>query len=288
MQEYKDLEIGFIGQGYIGKNMADDYQARGYSVVRYSLEDEYINNKNKIKACDVVFIAVPTPTTPKGSDYSLVEEAVCLVGVGKIAVIKSTIIPGTTKNIQETYPERIVLFSPEFLSKVSAAHDAKNPICNIIGLVGTDDIYTNAASLVHSTLPESPRTFTVSSQSAEQYKYIHNVHGFMRIVMANLFYDVAQKNDADWEEIRPMMDSNPMMSPYYNQPVHKSGRGAGGCCFIKDYAAFRMMFEEKLTEDTLGIQLLQAFEQKNLSLLKESGKDEENVRNVYLDSDINI
>ncbi len=30
------MKIGFIGQGWIGKNYADDFEHRGYRVVRYS------------------------------------------------------------------------------------------------------------------------------------------------------------------------------------------------------------------------------------------------------------
>ena len=64
--------IGFIGQGWIGKHYADEFQARMYDVIRYSLEEPYIQNKERIKECEVVFIAVPTPTTPEGFDDSIV------------------------------------------------------------------------------------------------------------------------------------------------------------------------------------------------------------------------
>ena len=58
--------IGFIGQGWIGKNYANDFEARGYATVRYALEEPYKANEDKIKDCDIVFIAVPTPSTPTG------------------------------------------------------------------------------------------------------------------------------------------------------------------------------------------------------------------------------
>jgi len=119
--------IGFIGQGWIGRNYANDFEARGYEVVRYSLEEPHINNKDLIKDCDVVFIAVPTPTTPQSFDGHIVEEALMLVGKGKTAVIKSTILPGTTKKFQETYPEIIIMYMPEFLSEATAAYDAAHP-----------------------------------------------------------------------------------------------------------------------------------------------------------------
>jgi len=275
-------KIGFIGQGYIGKNMADDYEERGYEVVRYSLEDEFLVNKNNIATCDIVFIAVPTPTNAQGSDHSIVTDSVGLVGDGAIAVIKSTILPGSARLIQDVYPKKTVLFSPEFLSKNTAVHDAKNPMCNVIGVMDTEDAtLAKIAALVHQTLPKSPKVFTVSAEAAEHFKYIHNVHGFIRIVASNLFYDMAEKVGAQWDELQPMIDADPMMSPYYNQPIHKSGRGAGGCCFIKDFAAFRMMYEQLRPEDTLGIELLQVLEKKNLALLQETGKDTDIVAEIY-------
>src|SRR3989344_2783080 len=91
--------IGFIGQGFIGKNYADDFENRGYTVIRYATRPEFAKNKERIKDCDIVFIAVPTPTTPKGFNYSIVEDVLSLVGRGKAAVIKSTILPGTTERL---------------------------------------------------------------------------------------------------------------------------------------------------------------------------------------------
>ena len=66
------MNIGFVGQGWIGKHYADNFEARGYMVVRYALEEPYVKNKEKIKECGIVFIAVPTPTSPKGFDASIV------------------------------------------------------------------------------------------------------------------------------------------------------------------------------------------------------------------------
>src|SRR3989344_5672703 len=116
------VKIGFIGHGVVGKNCADDFEARGHVVIRYAKEKPYHKNKNAIKDCDIVFIAVPTPTTPDGFDDSIVREALSLVGKGKIAVIKSTIVPGTTRSIQKENPDVFVMHSPEFLTESTAAY----------------------------------------------------------------------------------------------------------------------------------------------------------------------
>ena len=109
--------IGFIGQGWIGRNYADCIESRGFDVIRYSLEAPYIGNRQRIKDCRIVFVAVPTPTTPSGFDFSLVVAALENIGSGSIAVVKSTILPGTTEKLQRLFPDILVMHSPEFLGE---------------------------------------------------------------------------------------------------------------------------------------------------------------------------
>ena len=159
--------IGFIGQGWIGKHYADDFEARGHNVVRYSREEPHINNGDKIKECDIVFIAVPTPTTPDGFDDSILRQVIKKVGKNKIAVIKSTLLPGTTEKIQKENPDIFVFHSPEFLTEVTAAYDAANPNRNIIGMPVDNDEYREKAKLILSILPKAPFELISSAREAE-------------------------------------------------------------------------------------------------------------------------
>src|SRR3990167_5654355 len=148
--------IGFIGQGWIGKAYADNFEERGYETVRYSLEKQWIKNKDKIRECDIVFIAVWTPTTPEGFDISVVKSVLPLVGEGKIAVIKSTILPGTTQELQKQFPKITVLFGPEFLSITSHVHDAAHPFANLVGMPINDAKHLLAVERVKKVLPRAP------------------------------------------------------------------------------------------------------------------------------------
>lgn len=282
------MKIGFIGQGFVGKNIANDFESRGFSIVRYALESEYIGNKDAIKECDVVFIAVPTPTTPKGFDASIIREAIALVGHGKTAVIKSTLLPGTTRVMQDAYPDRVVLFSPEFLCEATAMYDSAHPMFNIIGLSYDSAGHRRQAETVLRMLPKSEHNFIIRAQAAELFKYAHNVHGFMRVILSNILYDTAEAIGADWADMKLIMDNDPMMSPYYNAPVHKGGRGAGGNCFIKDMSAFRQLFETFRSEDEESVAVLRALEAKNLELLAKTGKSQDLVRGVYGSKDMPV
>ncbi len=278
----KKPRIGFIGQGFIGKSYADEFERRGFThTTRYALEEPYRQNRDKIRECDITFIAVPTPTTPEGFDASIVENSLALIGKGKIAVVKSTILPGTTARFQEKYPDIIVLYSPEFLSVATAAYDAAHPFSNIVGMTRDTPEQMIAAEAVLSILPESGFAQVCMSTEAEIIKYTHNSSAYTQIILFNLMYDLAAKLGMGWDNIRDAVEADPFISRRYARPVHKSGRGAGGFCFIKDVAALRREYEKVLADDKKGSAFFRAMEAKNIELLENSQKDLDLLAGVY-------
>ena len=273
--------VGFVGQGWIGKAYADNFEDRGYEVVRYSLEKPWVKNKHLIKECDVVFIAVWTPTTPEGFDVSVVESVLPLVGNGKIAVIKSTILPGTTEILQKKFPHCTLLYGPEFLSIASHVHDAAHPFVNLIGMPMTDAKHYRAAELVMKMLPRAPYSDICKSAEAEIFKYTHNASGYAQVILFNIMYELAQKFSANWDVVNRAIQADPLISKRYSNPVHKSGRGAGGGCFIKDVAALRRHVKKSLPGDKLSLKVLEAMEAKNIELLTSTNKDLDLLQGVY-------
>lgn len=280
MTKIKQPKLGFIGQGWIGRHYADAFEARGFSVVRYAKEPHHEHTKAEISTCDIVFIAVPTPTTTKGYSAKIILEVLPLVGKGKIAVLKSTILPGMTKKIQDTFPNRIIMHSPEFLSEATAKYDASHPFANIVGITKNTTTHKKAAQLVHSVLPPAPFTTTVSSTEAEIIKYAHNCSGFTQIIFFNAVYDIANSLGATWDAIQPALLADPFIPNRYSSPIHKTGRGAGGHCFIKDFAALREIYA-RVVKDKKGVGVLRAMEDKNIDLLLKSKKDLDLLTGVY-------
>ncbi len=272
--------LGFIGQGFVGKAYADDFEKRGFKTVRFALEEPYRGNKEKIKDCDMVFIAVPTPTTEKGFDDSIIRGAVKLVGKGKTVVIKSTILPGTTASIQKENPDIFVFHSPEFLREVSAGHDAGNPERNIIGMPIASNKFRESAEKILSVLPKAKFELITGAEEAELVKYAGNCFFYFKIIFANLFYEVAKIRNIDWEEVSKAVSADSRIGPSHMNPVHQSGRGAGGHCFIKDFSAFSQWYGESV-EDKFGKKVLESLEQKNIDLLLKSGKDIGLLKGVY-------
>ena len=271
--------IGFIGQGFIGRNYADDFEERGYEVVRYARGEEFAANRERLKECEMVFIAVPTPTTPEGFDSSVVESVLPLVGRGKTAVIKSTMQPGSTEKLAEKFPDIFLMHSPEFLREKTARRDAANPDRNIVGIVSDTPEYRARAEAVLAVLPPAPVARVVGVREAELIKYIGNCFLMTKVVFFNVMYDLAAAQNLDWEEIRSLVAADPRIGPSHTRIFHESGhggpkaRGAGGHCFIKDFAAIAELYEDLLPEDRRGRAVLAAIEEKNAELLRKSGKD---------------
>jgi nucleotide sugar dehydrogenase len=273
--------IGFIGQGFIGKNLASNFEKRGYKTVRYAQEKGYNSNKDAIKGCDIVFIAVPTPTTPKGFDMSVIENVLTLVGKGNTAVIKSTILPGSTKKLQKKHKGIFVLHSPEFLTESNVIHDTDFPARNIVGIPVDSEAYKNKAKMVLSVLPKAPYDLVCSSQEAELIKYGGNNLLYLKVVYMNMLYDFARKIGADWEKVSEAMLHDSRLGGSHMKPVQDKGRGAGGHCFPKDLEAFIQGYAEVNKQDTLGKKFLEAARNKNLELLQSTGKDIDILLSIY-------
>ncbi|MFA5127102.1 MAG: hypothetical protein WC465_03855 [Patescibacteria group bacterium] len=271
--------VGFIGQGFIGKNYADDFAERGQNIIRYDT-NQYKENKEKIKDCDVVFIAVPTPTTPHGFDDSVLHRVLPLLGKGKVAVIKSTIKLGTTAKFQKLFPDIIVMHSPEFLTEKTAAHDARHPDRNIIGITDINNAeLKNKAQSVLSLLPKAPYELISSAEHAELIKYANNCWFYFKVVFMNILYDLEQKHGLDHAIIKNGLMHDPRVGSTHLDVAHQGGRGAGGHCFIKDFEAFiEMLSEQNLVEQKKACETLRNL---NLRYLRQTGKNLDLIREVY-------
>ena len=133
---------------------------------------------------------------------------------------------------------------------------------------------------------------------------------YFKVIFINMLYDLANELGCDWTVIRNSLAADPRigsthLNPVHNsgesggeartdsidrpklkfnelhlEPIHKSGRGAGGHCFIKDFAAFSELYS-KLIGDELGKQVLSSLKDKNIDLLIKSKKDLDLLAGVY-------
>jgi nucleotide sugar dehydrogenase len=217
--------IGVIGQGFVGGSLTTVFAERGFDVYVYDKtgkvapggKNAYIPNADGMRtpqflpksssefarACEieknfsgVYFVCLPTPMYEDGSaDLSIVEGVLRELAETpgrRIAVVKSTVPPGTTErwNAQFVGSGLRVIFNPEFLTEANALDDMRNQ--NRI-ILGGPRPHINTVKLVfQSAFPKVPLVKT-SSTTAEMVKYVINCFLATKVAFAN---EVAQVCEA--------------------------------------------------------------------------------------------
>ena len=273
-------KIGFIGQGFIGENLADNFQKRGYlDIVRYDL-DKYKDNKLKIAECDIVFVAVPTPTTPEGFDGSILEAVLKIPRDFSTVVIKSTLPPKLMRKLEKDNPELFLMHCPEFLSEDTAQHDTDFPERNILGISNMyDESLRSKAKEILDILPAAPYSKFCTFEESTLVKYIGNCFFVVKNMYFNMIHDLAKEYNCKWPRLHEMILADSRIHSVHTNPIHKSGRGAGGHCLIKDFAALSDIYKD--VDDPLGQGLFLYNEEKNIKYLKESKKDLDLLKGGY-------
>ena len=121
MSKYK---VGIIGNGFVGESQAFAFSPTS-EVKVYDIDPlKSLNTLEEIYKCDFVFVCVPTPMKKDGSqDLSYVEEVFENAEFGPIYILKSTVLPGTTEELNQKYHNLSIIFSPEFLTERTAKLD---------------------------------------------------------------------------------------------------------------------------------------------------------------------
>ncbi len=253
----KKLKIGIVGIGIVGGAMS--------KVIKDAvLYDKYkkIGSIEKINSCDIIFVCVPTPYNKKiGCDISVVHDVFSKITGSKIIVIKSTVEPGTTENMQKKYSQHKVLFNPEFLVAKTAKQDACFPDRQIIGYTKKSK---DVASLLLTILPCAPFHKIIPATEAEMVKYFGNTFLASKVVFANQIYDLCKKIGVDYDLVKDCAVADKRIGSSHLEIFYDGGRGYGGFCFPKDVGAF-IKFAEKKKVD---VSFLTTVQKINKTLIK--------------------
>ena len=175
------MKIAIIGLGFVGLSLTSVLASRGNNVIGIDVDVEKckkirggispffepdlekmlrIGLKKKltisddfslVKDCDIIFVAVGTPQKSNGAiELSMIKKAVTSIGrilakskKSQIVLIKSTITPGTMRNIilpilekrsgKKAGKEFGLISNPEFLQESSAIKNTKFPHVIVLG-----------------------------------------------------------------------------------------------------------------------------------------------------------
>jgi len=221
------MSVCVIGQGFVGGSLTTVLSEAGETVYAYdklkkrakgaveswwpSSLNEAINflengisGRSPNNFSKVYFVCLPTPMYEDGAaDLSIVQgvldELASFPGE-RIAVVKSTVPPGTTENWNKMYENTglRVIFNPEFLTEANALNDMRNQ--NRIVLGGPRPQINTVKNVFQRAFPNVPIIKT-SSTTAEMIKYVTNCMLAVKVSFANEVAQICEKLDADGKNI---------------------------------------------------------------------------------------
>lgn len=232
------MNIGIIGYGFVGESQAFAFapvcNVKVFDIDKtkttYSLEE--------VLKQDFIFVCLPTPMLESGEqDLSYIENffsGISLDNKDTIFILKSTVLPKTTKYLIEKYKFNIV-FSPEFLTEKNAKLDMLTQSRIIIG----GDTKHSEKVLELFKLRFGNRHYILTdSTSAEIIKYMSNNFLTVKVSFVNEYYDLANEIGGNWNDIIEGFVSDPRIGNSHTKTPGPDGkRGFGGTCFPKDINA---------------------------------------------------
>jgi UDPglucose 6-dehydrogenase len=218
------------------------------------------NPASAVHAGDAIFICVGTPPLPNGdADLSAIDHVARVVATeatsDKLVVEKSTVPARTGQELKRAlsvYGRKStvkfhVASNPEFLREGTAVGDFLHPDRIVVGVESETaekqmrEVYKPVLDQsfkcpIHSTCPNGskPSWVVTTINSAELIKHASNSFLAMKISYANMVADLAEKLDANIDEVVHAMGLDPRIGPAFLS----AGLGFGGFCFPKDLQAF--------------------------------------------------
>ena len=247
-------KIGIIGRGFVGSAVEFGFSAQcGCNAIIKSFDidesrkkdslDETVNNS------DFIFVSVPTPSNHSGIDLSSLISALESIELvnrrnDNVILIRSTIIPGTTKKLDKKFKRLNIVFNPEFLTERSAKFDFINQSRFIIG--GDPKFTSLVAQLYKWRFGNTAPIIQTNFETAELIKYMNNCFFATKVSFLNEMKILCEKIGADWVTSIQGFVSDGRIGHSHTQVPGPDGKlGFGGNCFPKDVKAI-LEFSKKL------------------------------------------
>jgi len=234
------IKLGQVGNGFVG-GAARQLECKQNIVCVYDIDPDKCmpigTTLQDVAQCDIVFVAVPTPSRKDGTCH--IDIVVSVVKQLKKAnpesniIIRSTVPPGTCQALD-------VHFMPEFLTEANANEDFRNNPLWILGKNNADvplqQLLTNAKQ---AGILKSDTLMTMSTTEAVLVKYTRNCFLSVKVSFFNELYDACQQHNCNYDAVRLAAAADTRIGTGHTLVPGPDGRrGFGGHCFPKDVAAW--------------------------------------------------
>jgi len=308
------MKIGVLGLGYVGIVNVACLSKQGYTVLcndvkaqkiervrqgRSPINEPLVNEliaagikdgtiipmddpADLVRQSDVIITCVGTPSKADGEvnlDYlhNVIQDIARNIKKGdrKYVVCRSTVPPGTTERVFNTYLNEcegtiIPVFYPEFLREGSAVEDFYDYGRFVLGVRKGDKV-DDLIELLHVN-KERP-SFITDLKTAEYSKYIDNSFHALKIVFANEIFSLAHEQGVNVKDSHAIFtaDDKLNISKRYLRP----GLPFGGSCLPKDLRELQYLIARSERDFALLPSLIEsnnAFIESLIKKIKSKGK----------------
>jgi UDPglucose 6-dehydrogenase len=229
-------KVAIVGNGYVGKA----YHKFFPEAIMY---DRHLpngqTNRDEINACDLAIVCVPTKMNEDGScDISIVQEVMKWLTTPLI-LIKSTIPPGTTRNLKKETGKHIC-HSPEYVGEggyyipfwiYPSPTEPQHHSYMIIG--GDPKDREDILQFFYPILGPTKVYYQVDETTSELIKYMENCAIATKVTLCNEFYNLAETFGVNYSQVREGFVLDERQGKMFTT-VFRNKRGWGGRCLPKD------------------------------------------------------
>jgi len=273
------VKVSIIGCGVVGKATGQGLRKRGIRSIFCDIDPMRLegvraegceateNVEKAVKASEISFICVQTPTFKERMDLGYIRKVTEQVGKGlrekddyHLIAVRSTVLPTTTRKKIIPSLERLsglkaskdfgVCYNPEFMREATALEDFLNPWRIVIGQL--DQRSGDVLERLYSTF-NAPKIRT-GLEEAEMIKYASNAFLATKISFFNEIHALCKKLKLDANLIAEAVALDTRIGKY---GIY-GGRPFGGRCLHKDLEAFvsfikDMKMNPKILDSVLSI-----------------------------------
>jgi nucleotide sugar dehydrogenase len=239
IKEFTKNKIGIIGLGFVGNAIRSALDQHFIDLVLVDPGKGLPGTYEDIKACDGIFVCVPSPEKDDGScDTSILENVLTnlkAINYDGVIISKCTAPPDVYMKLGDQYPN--LVHAPEFLTAANAERDYyQGRFCFIGGRVTA---YTREAErIIKMSQPSLEKITHCSIGEASLAKYTINSFLATKVIFMNEIYKVAKASGLEYKNVASMVISDPRIGSSHMQVPGPDGNlGFGGACFPKDTKA---------------------------------------------------
>lgn len=237
----KQVSVGIVGCGAIGTAMKQWIENHNPACKIY-ISDPAKGYNDDLSNSDIIFISIHIPTDDNYTqDLTPLEEIIKNLP-DKPIFIRTTVLPGTCDDLSKKFNKH-VYFMPEFLTQRTAYEDFSNQPM----------VFTGEFDLLEKIFI-GKKNIKMANYEAELAKYAHNVFGALKVTYFNALYDLCQKNQANYDNVREGILLSGYINKTHTQVPGPDGKlGYGGKCFPKDVNAFCKFTEKQPINELIKV-----------------------------------